>query len=374
MQLSELIQFTPPKIKRYKSGIYIEYYCRNPFTNKLERQIHKGNKVVKSASTKREGLMLLECYCVELHAKLKSGWRPFQAISNTVRTLTPLHQALNKFIADKSIDLRPDSIRTYQTTVNKLINYTRPDFTCSECSSLWAIQYVETLTGIAPRTYNSNVKNCKIVFEWLKSKQYISDNPFSGIKTKKTYEKKRGIIPKDIRDRITEYLKKNKPQMLLYLHLLYSSLIRPKEIHSIRIKDINIQKKYIRIDGEVAKNHKERFAPITPDIVDMLVPYANTPNNYYLFSSRLLPGSKPISKKMAYKYWVKMKKDLDIENEELQLYSFRDSGIFDMLKSGIDDLSVMQAADHSNLQITSIYAKHTDTHLQEKLYTSAPKF
>ena len=58
----------------------------------------------------------------------------------------------------------------------------------------------------------------------------------------------------------------------------------------------------------------------------------------------------------------------------MQLYSFRDTGIYEMLKSGIDDLTVMQHADHSSLSITTIYANHKDEKLIEKINKNAPKF
>jgi len=58
----------------------------------------------------------------------------------------------------------------------------------------------------------------------------------------------------------------------------------------------------------------------------------------------------------------------------MQLYSFRDTGIYEMLKSGIDNLTVMQHADHSSLDITTIYANHADNQLISKIYEKAPKF
>ena len=59
---------------------------------------------------------------------------------------------------------------------------------------------------------------------------------------------------------------------------------------------------------------------------------------------------------------------------EMQMYSFRDTGIHEMLKSGIDDLSVMQHADHANLQMTTLYGNHFDPNLNNLIYEKAPKF
>ena len=58
----------------------------------------------------------------------------------------------------------------------------------------------------------------------------------------------------------------------------------------------------------------------------------------------------------------------------MQLYSLRDTGINGMLKAGIDNLSVMQAADHHDLSMTTRYANHEDPELFERLNKLAPKF
>ena len=45
-----------------------------------------------------------------------------------------------------------------------------------------------------------------------------------------------------------------------------------------------------------------------------------------------------------------------------------------MIKSGVDDLSVMQVAGHKDLKMTQIYADHADPELINKLNITAPKF
>jgi integrase len=58
----------------------------------------------------------------------------------------------------------------------------------------------------------------------------------------------------------------------------------------------------------------------------------------------------------------------------MQQYSLRDTGIFDMIKNGIDDLSVMQHANHHSLEMTTIYANHVDPHLADIIREKSPKF
>jgi site-specific recombinase XerD len=70
---------------------------------------------------------------------------------------------------------------------------------------------------------------------------------------------------------------------------------------------------------------------------------------------------------------VKLRKALNLP-EEMQLYSFRDTGMTDMIKNGMDPLSVKQLADHHSLEMTTIYTKHADPNLRNVLVAKTPKF
>ena len=54
--------------------------------------------------------------------------------------------------------------------------------------------------------------------------------------------------------------------------------------------------------------------------------------------------------------------------DTMQLYSFRDTGITDLLRSGLDPITVMHHADHHSLEITTRYANHVDAHLVDMMY------
>ena len=48
--------------------------------------------------------------------------------------------------------------------------------------------------------------------------------------------------------------------------------------------------------------------------------------------------------------------------------SLRDTGITDLLHSGVGPLTVQHHADHSSLAIQKIYTDHFDAGLNEKIY------
>jgi site-specific recombinase XerD len=86
-----------------------------------------------------------------------------------------------------------------------------------------------------------------------------------------------------------------------------------------------------------------------------------------------MPGKKHIAYSRFRKDWQDMREALGLP-DEMQLYSLRDTGLNEMLKGGIDSLSVMQHADHHDLSITTRYANHVDPHLVDTISEKAPAF
>ena len=93
----------------------------------------------------------------------------------------------------------------------------------------------------------------------------------------------------------------------------------------------------------------------------------------YLFGPRYAPGTKQIRYQNFREDWSRMREELHLP-KQMQLYSLRDTGINEMLKSGIDPLSVMQHADHHDLSITTRYANHVDHNLVRTIRENAPAF
>ena len=85
------------------------------------------------------------------------------------------------------------------------------------------------------------------------------------------------------------------------------------------------------------------------------------------------PAVKQIPEAKMRKTWEKMRAAVKLP-KEMQLYSLRDTGINNMLKSGIDPLTVMQHADHHDLSMTTRYANHYDSTLIARIRSEAPQF
>ena len=373
-------KYLPAVLKETSKEVYIEYYCEHPQTKKMKRFRVRMNCAIKRFTRKADA----KKYCLDIVAKINSqlmdGWNPFFE-SEDARLYVPIQKVVEIYLAEKKKELRKDSMRCYVSITGIFLSWVAsdcPNVLCSLFNKSKAVKFMDYIyndRGVSARTYNDYLKLMRCFFEWCIEKGYTKENPFISFKPKKKQEKTRIMIDKATRNMILSHIE-GKPFLLVCM-LVYHSLIRPKEIRMLRIKDINLSQHYITVSGEISKNHKTRRCAISKQI-ELLIAKLGLMNfdaNYYIFGDpiTLMPAKTPLYDSKFTKEFAKLRKELKLP-KEMQLYSFRDTGIFEMLKANIDDLSVMQHADHSSLDITTIYANHYDEKLTEKINEKAPKF
>ena len=427
-------RYMPAVLKSNTNGWYIEYYAFNQITNGLERKRQRVNKERKRARTFAEFRSITTQMIIRINCQLESGWSPF-AISSTLQVQPtmpvvmqpiqlPTQQAMQsyapepapavaaqqkpvddgsvdmlvmirKFLDVKKRDLTENTMRSYESFCNglkKWIILKHPDLRSNQFTKRLAVEYMDyvlegnnaTKNGkarkhddgtVSNRTYNNNLKQGRALFSWAVEKCYCEENPFEKIKTKREEKKTRVIIPEPWRKKIREYFEKTNPQYLIICELVHTSLIRPVEISRLQAYMVNIGEGCIEMPADITKNHKERRARLSEELKEMLAKHimGAKPDDYLFADKCWRCGTKPMSSHTFGNVWEAMRKEINLP-EEMQLYSLRDTGINGMLKAGIDPLSVMQAADHSDLSMTTRYANHVDPELFKKLNELAPSF
>lgn len=304
-------------------------------------------------------------------------------LSADERQRTSITSALENFITEKERELRPASMRSYRSICRVMGNWivkNYGDIPVGSIKKLHAVRYLEYYyneRNVGNNCYNNQMKLARGVFSWFVQHCYIEVNPFENIAPKIREQKKRGLIDKSTRDKISAYLTSRQEWgMLLVCHLVYSALIRPKEISMLSIGDINLKDHYITLSSQVTKTHHGRTAAITPEIEDILINRLRVhlyPPHYYILGSNWLPARTPCNTQLFSKRFIRLRKELSLP-DTMQLYSFRDSGISDLLRQGVDAISVMHHADHHSLEITTRYANHVDAHLVDMMYNRSVGF
>lgn len=374
-----VFNYLPAELKKYKCGWQIEYYVEDPTTNEMIRIRNRVDLIRKRYSKQTEAVSHINKMIFDINIKLSKGWNPIIETKESARMYLKYHEVSEKFLSEKKKELRFDTMRTYnsyikifneyidnRTDILFLVKFTKQD-------AVMFMDYAYNQRKISQRTYNNYLKFFRLYFNWLREHCYVNNNYFADLTTKKKEKKHRTIIPEETRIQLMNYFKTHDPKMLIICKLMYYSLLRPKEISMLKVENVNFEKKAIFVPDTVSKNHKERYATLTDDLLNDLQYIKEYKKNLYIFSSTMMPGPIRAHKDRYGKIWDKTKRHLKFQ-DEFQLYSFRDTGIFEMLKSGIDALSVKQHADHHSLEMTTLYSDHFDPQLSERIRSKVPKF
>ncbi len=291
------------------------------------------------------------------------------------RFYTPLEEVTDLYLKDRKKEVRHATYLSYHSGCNVLKEYIGKklkgcrsiDF--NKVHALEYMNYLQEDRGVSNRTYNNYLKQLRLLWEWMIAHCYCKENPFKTIKARRKELKKRIVIKQDRRADIQRYLEAHDPAFLIFVELVFFALMRPMEIRRCRISQINFSGHYILIPADQAKCWKERPAPLSDELLGRIRAYLDRyPHKHddYLFSSWFRPGAIMTSHKAVWKRWAKVVRALGLADGQT-VYSLRDSGIVDMLHAGVDDLTVMHAAGHHDLSITSAYADHVDTGLVERV-------
>ena len=371
--------YLPALVKKNSHGWYVEYQVMDPSTGKMKRYRQHLNNLRRHyarISDFKEHCNRIVC---ALNARMAGGWNPMGENNNT-RLYTPLSMVIDDYLEEKSAELRPDTMRSYRSFCKgfgKWVEETAPNCQAVLFNKVLAVRYLDYCfkeRKLKGRSWNNQLKAAKALFAWAVEKCYCKENPFAGIKTKREEEKQRVLVPPEDRKRISAWCEAHNQGLLIVSQLVYSSLIRPKEIRGIRVGNVYLDKHYIFIPPEISKTHYARFASLTPALEKALSGWiSGAKSTDYLIGRDYKSCDTQQSNSRFVKDWDKMRKALSLP-DEMQLYSLRDTGINEMIHSGIDPLTVMQHADHHDLTMTTRYANHADPHLVETISQKAPRF
>ena len=380
------VNYLPATLKTNKSGWLIEYYVENPQTQELSRKRIKLERLLNRYPSKTDAKKHINNIILALNMKLSTGWNPYFQGEDS-RMYTPVRDVCRRYLEEVEKTHREATVRSYKSFIKVFMEWVeqqKQGIYSSMISHTMIVRFMDYVfyerkasngEDISAYTYNSYIKQGSAFFNWMIEKCYCKENHFSKIKRKKTEDKRRILIPEDYREKIDSYLKDTNPGYLLVLKLIYAGLIRPKELRMLKVGDLSFADKQIRIRKEVAKNGHERFVPVADEILmsflDLGVP--NAANSDYLFGQGYKPGPVMVSEARMTKTWTSLRKKLHLP-QEMQMYSFRDTGMTEMIKNGMDPLSVKQLADHHSLDMTAIYTKHVDPNLREIVISKTPKF
>lgn len=350
---------------------------------RVEKPKVEVQKPIETPSTIDEEIDLLQVPLTIVEDQIEEPEKIYPAPELTFKPNedNPLiSKATKEFARAKKPEVKKATYHSYESITRMFGDWVAevyPDATMQQLDQRLAVKYLDHVyldKKVANRTYNNNVKTLRVFAEWAIEKCYLKENPFQKIKIKRLGKKQRSIIPQPVIKSILNYFQRNNPSMALIMHLVYTSLLRPVEVSRVQVKDIRFNEKCILMPGEKTKNSKPRPARISPELEELLrnhVQGAN-PEDYLFGDKSWRCGAVAMSSHTFCGAWGAMRKELEL-GKEYQLYSLRDTSINSMLKAGVASIDVMQAAGHSDLEMTTQYGDHEDPELMDRLNQKAPK-
>lgn len=279
--------------------------------------------------------------------------------------------------------------RNYLTSVRKYpdntVNSYLSDITIfKEYLSSLKINYLKVDKDII-REYlkvlgNSNYKSSSInrilsslknYYDYLEYKHLIEYNPLKDLNRPKKEKRLPNFINNnDYEEIIKKSLERTDfigRRNTLLLELLYSSGIRISEAINIKIKDINISDKSIRILGKGSKMRIVYFGEYAKEYLEEYLKVRNS-SLEYLFLNK---NNTPLTRRGA-EYIVSNLVKTSLLKKKVTPHTFRHSYATEMLNNGADIRSVQELLGHSSLSTTGIYT-HVTNEVVRREYLKAFK-
>lgn len=353
------IDYKPAELRDNKSW-YIEYYAKNPQTEKLDRFRNRVPKM-KSVQERRKYAKKM---VLTINQKLESGWSPFyENPNNQYKSLTDgLELYLKKLEKEVQDGIkRPDTLRAYKSFVSNLQRYIEEKHL--DIKFLLNIDfffvnnfldYIYYEKNNSPSTYNNYLTYMKSFLEWAIGKGYIKQNPAEGIKTKPKVQKKREPLTDEVKQYIKELQNVDFPFFVCCM-MTYFCLIRRTELTKLKVSDVRLSESRIILDGSITKNRKTDSVTIPDVFLPILAQHLVTANNSdYLFGEDFKPSKKQLNPKKISDTWTKYRNKYKFDSK-FQFYSLKDTGIMDLLNSGIPSIKVRDQARHYDIKQTEAY-------------------
>lgn len=272
-----------------------------------------------------------------------------------------------------------NTILAYENNINKFVLYLN-DNSINDINNVDYSVMRNYLNYLYKLNYTSksicrHISSLRSFFKYLMSENKIKNNPTTLISNPKVLKK----LPKYINYEDIEKIL-NTPDLktdigirdALILELLYVTGIRVGELVNIKLKDININEKNIKILG---KGNKERIIMFGSRALYLLNKYMKIRNNFIKYDNDYLILSKTgrqINTREIRYIIDRISKQAGIDMN-ISPHTFRHTFATHMLNEGADLRSVQELLGHENLSTTTIYTHLSNEKLRKEYLNAHPR-
>ena len=270
----------------------------------------------------------------------------------------------------------------YRNDIEGFQEFAAKEFEYSEIKTVsysiirsWIVKLVDD--GVSNTTINRKISSLRTYYKFLLKIGDIEVSPLAKHKVLKTSKKLQVPFSEKEIENVLEILKEDESfvglRNKLMVELFYSTGMRRGELVNLKLYDISVSQKTIKVLG---KRDKERIIPLLPSTLETINSYLSYRKELnvgkgldYLFVTD--KGNK-IYETLVYRvineYFGKAS-----EKVKKSPHILRHSFATHLLNEGADIKSVKELLGHSSLASTQIYANNSISKLKEVYKNSHPR-
>ncbi|WP_445718002.1 tyrosine-type recombinase/integrase [Flavobacterium sp.] len=345
----------------------VVYYAKNPLSEKMER----FRVYVPAVKSQTERKKLGKKMVLEINNKLYSGWLPYYSDVKSSEFKT-FEYCKEKFLEQNEKDVktglkRIDTLRTYRSFLKMIDLYAKEKKLelklALHLNKEFVVNYLDWILyerNNTARTHNNHLDFIATFVNYCVHRGWIKENFVKQIPRRKESEKKRKVLPADVKDKVKELENTNFHFYALCM-LIYYCFIRRTELTKLKVSDVELVNNRIVLRSEISKNKKTESVTIPRKFLPTLIKHLeNAKNSDYLFGEDFKACDIKLKPAKISTTWDKFRLENNIDMV-YQFYSLKDTGITDLLKAGIPAIKVRDQARHHDLKITEKYTARNNT-------------
>jgi integrase len=362
--------YTQPKLyptsRSLKKTWLVEFRYLNPTTGKLQTKQFRDN--LNELKTVKERLARGKVLCQSYADLLADGWNPFSnEIDNTEEKMPlSLAEQLEQLLLLKKSVWTARTLRSYtdhckqftKWLTKKKYDKLLPKFFTQDRAQAY-MDYCITALRYSGKSYNTRLGALRSFFNSLVKRKIVERNPFTEIDRLPEVQNEHASFSGSERQTIREHLRQHNPRIYYAVQFVYYCFLRRTELAQLKVGDIDLERKTIRIAGKKAKSRRSESVTIPKSFEPILIEMGinKLPKDHYIFGRNFETAAEVIPKPDYFSDAHKRELDkLDLKTE-CTFYSWKHTGATALYQATKDIYVVMKQCRHTDISITMIYLR-----------------
>jgi integrase len=356
----------------HKKGWYVQFYVWDVQENALVRR----KRYMPSTYTSDEAR---EAYAQDLIQKINELLSSGYHIDRTQERFIPqkeeenvelsFKKAVSRYInyCDKIAKNSSQEVSAKFFILKRFLDWSKQNririAMLSDVKEQMAIQFFDDLIevdGVGGKTFNNALGRLRNFYSIAKKRKwYEGDNPFKAVDKQSVGYGEKNIAFTDTQvQEIIPYVKENDTYLYYFIGFIYYAFMRPSEIKRLKVRNIDMKKRQIRIEAAQSKVKKLDILPIADGLYKILqqmdIEGANP--NHYLFTLKRKPSVEPMSRSWTTERFKLVKKQFGLTKNH-SIYGFKHTGVCKWYEQTKDIVRVQRMCRHTSIDMTARYLK-----------------